>query len=132
MVLATIDGGGESLTCAVAGHPPPLLWNGTEVLRLAATGPPVGLLPVSAWTMRHAAFPPGAMLVAYTDGVTEALDAEGEEYGMTRLAATVESLGRSGITAQALLDELMADLRAWTRDVEWSDDVSLVVVRNGR
>jgi len=131
MALASIEPG-EALTYAVAGHPPPMVWDGSELVRLEATGLPVGLLPASRWITRRIAFPPGALFVAYTDGVSEALDAAGREYGLMRIADVVESLGRSGVTAEAVIEALLADVRAWTGDVEWADDVAVVAVRNRR
>ena len=130
MVLASIAAGGEDLTYAVAGHPPPLLWNGTAAVRLEATGLPVGLLAASHWGTRQIGFPPGALFVAYTDGVSEAVDAGGREYGIGRLEHVVESLGRSGATAEEAVEVLLANLRAWTGENEWADDVAVVAVRN--
>lgn len=130
LAQASIDAGAGRVRYVVAGHPPPLLWAGAGVVRLEATGPPVGLLPECGWTTGERAFPPGALLVAYSDGVTEAVDAEGRELGLERLEECLETLGRAGAPAEVAADELLASLRAWTGDVDWPDDVSLVVVRN--
>jgi serine phosphatase RsbU (regulator of sigma subunit) len=117
------------LTYAVAGHPPPLLWDGAQLQRLDSTGPPLGLLPVSAWTEESVRFAPGALLVAYTDGVSEALDPAGREYGVERLPQLVERLGRAGAGAEATIQALLADLRDWTDGAEWADDVAVVAMR---
>ena len=122
----------EAVTYAVAGHPPPLVWDGASVARLEATGLPLGLLPECRWTTKRAAFPPGALFVAYTDGVSEALDAVGNEYGIERITQVVESLGRSGATAEESIETLLAALRAWAGETEWPDDIAVVAVRNCR
>ncbi len=70
---------------------------------------------------------PGDTLVLYTDGLTEARDAEGQEYGYDRLAAFVESHAHVG--AIALRDLLLAEARAWAGSNEPDDDTTFVVVR---
>jgi serine phosphatase RsbU (regulator of sigma subunit) len=57
-------------------------------------------------------FPAGSALVLYTDGVTEARDAEGRQYGLARLAehAMTEALANSSLSASHLLHALRADL----------------------
>ena len=79
-----------------AGHNPPLVLRGGQVTLLASTGVPVGLLPDAAWTEAEVVLEPGATLVLYTDGLTEASSPDDEEFGIDRFSALASSLaGRS-------------------------------------
>jgi len=69
----------------------------------------------------------GDLVVFYTDGVTEALNGEGELFGNARLASTVEA--QAGASAQAVLEAIVAAVRAFTGDSPQSDDLTLFVVR---
>ncbi len=130
LVLAEIDLAGGSLEGVIAGHPSPLLWTADGgIQRLDSTGPPVGLVPASHWTPRRHAFPPGAVFVAYTDGVSEALDPAGREFGTDRLADVVERFAGSGASANEIAAGALAELRAWAAGAEWTDDVALLVAR---
>lgn len=76
---------------------------------------------------REVRFVPGDVMLFVTDGVTEARNAEGEEYGEARVGALVRS--RAGLTAAALRDALVADVRAFGAGLEQHDDQTIVVVR---
>ena len=71
-----------------AGHNTALLVRHTgEVERLAASGPPLGLLAAAAYKAHATELGPGDLLIVYTDGITEAIDGDDEEFGLERLAA---------------------------------------------
>ena len=76
---------------------------------------------------REVRFAPGDVMLFVTDGVTEARNAAGEEYGDGRLAAVVRS--GAGLTAAALRDALAADVRAFGAGLEQHDDQTIVVVK---
>ena len=78
-------------TLASAGHDPPLLLHAdgrVEMLAVAA-GPPLGFEVSEKFPFWHGTLEPGASLLAYTDGVTEAFDPADEAYGSERLLAAV-------------------------------------------
>jgi sigma-B regulation protein RsbU (phosphoserine phosphatase) len=66
---------------------------------------------------------PGEALLLFTDGVTEARDAAGEEYGLARLAAQVAAL--AGRPAEELVAACRADLEAFHAGIPRGDDVTL-------
>lgn len=128
LFLAYLGKSGE-LTYVSAGHNPAILVGGDgEVHLLGSTGPPLGLLPGSTFRAQAAFLPPGALLVAYTDGFAEAPAGDSdEEYGATRLARLVaahrhEPLGE-------LVDRAFADVAAFTGHVPAHDDRTLIVLR---
>jgi serine phosphatase RsbU (regulator of sigma subunit) len=69
---------------------------------------------------------PGDKLVLYTDGVNEAFSANGEEYGNARLEAFL--VDHSDRTPKELTEELRADVAAWSRGAEQSDDITILAL----
>ncbi|MET8942959.1 PP2C family protein-serine/threonine phosphatase [Streptomyces sp. NPDC004542] len=111
------------------GHPPPLLLleDGTVTsLEPTVPVPPLGLEELNGGqvVVDTADVPPGATLLLYTDGVTEARNASGDFYP---LAERVRSW--TGLSPQELLDTVRADLRAYVGGPRLSDDVAMVAVR---
>lgn len=70
---------------------------------------------------------PGDLLVAFSDGVTEALSASGEEYGEDRLFACVEANRQT--STREILDAIFASVREFSVGAVQSDDVTALVVR---
>jgi sigma-B regulation protein RsbU (phosphoserine phosphatase) len=109
------------------GHNPPLLVRrGGEVERLMPTAMVVGL--VEDWTcdVGEAAIGPGDLLVVYSDGISEASDAAGQEFGDARLLDVVASHRTAAL--QDLLDGVFAAVRAFGRG-DQADDQTLLVAR---
>ena len=121
---ASTDG---SLEICNAGHCPPLLRSGGIVREVAPTGLPVGTFLSAAYGSHELRLEEGDYLVAFTDGLTEARDASGEEYGSERLAALLASLERP--SAHAVVEACLADLHTHTGGRARGDDLSLLVVR---
>jgi sigma-B regulation protein RsbU (phosphoserine phosphatase) len=116
------------LRYANAGHNPPLVVRASgAVEELAATGVPIALLPAAGYESAEIRLAPGDSLVLYTDGIVEANDPEGEEYGNDRLA----DLCRRHCQASCadLAAALDADLEAFVRGVPFADDRTLVMAR---
>lgn len=98
-----------------------------EAERLETGGVPVGLF--AEWEYQSAAvvLEPGDVFVIFTDGVTEALDSRGEEFGEDRLAAVVRAcLGRG---SAEIAERVLAEVNAFAGDAEQHDDITLVVGR---
>ncbi len=68
------------------------------------------------------------LMVLYTDGVTEAMDARGVQFGLERLCAIVESVAEEPV--EAIRDHLIAAVKSWL--VAQEDDISVVVIRRTR
>ena len=114
------------LTYANAGHDPPLLRRREgNIERLGATGPLIGILEGVILTEEQVVLEPGDMLLAYTDGVTDAANPEMELYGIERLITAAET---AQISADSLLKFVLADLAAFCKDAPQPDDVALLVV----
>jgi phosphoserine phosphatase RsbU/P len=112
-----------------AGHPPPLLLAGGEVRELPPTGLPVGMFCTPAYGVERFRLAPGDALVLYTDGLSEAVDRAGGEYGGRRPAHVLA--GRAGAAAEALTAALRADLEAFRAGGPATDDLTLMAIRRG-
>lgn len=127
---AHLDPGGRTLRYVNVGHNPPYLVRRSggpvEIAPLSAGGTVLGLFPDMSFDEAVVFLHPGDVLVAYTDGVTEALNAEGEEYGDERLK-TVLQASTAG-TADQLAGVLTGALRQWIGAAEQYDDLTFVVL----
>ena len=128
-VLDTASG---ELTYSNAGHNPPYLLNardGDTVQELDRTGVPLGILDGGTWQQGTAHIAPGDVLLLYTDGITEAQNAQEDFFDEERLREVVRAnLGRS---ARDIQDSVIAQVGAFVGDAPQSDDITLMVVVRG-
>jgi serine phosphatase RsbU (regulator of sigma subunit)/pSer/pThr/pTyr-binding forkhead associated (FHA) protein len=115
------------LTYCNAGHNPPLLLRRDSVERLETGGLILGLFEHATFEEDTISVAPGDILITFSDGVTEALSASGEEYGEERLLACVQA-NRDQPTPE-LLEAVLASVRAFTAGAVQSDDVTALVLR---
>ncbi|MGH9412089.1 MAG: SpoIIE family protein phosphatase [Vicinamibacterales bacterium] len=115
------------LTYCNAGHNPPLLVGEAGVRRLEVGGPIVGLFENAEFQEETVALARGDWLIVFSDGVSEALSADGEEYGDARLISTVAS--HVDGDPPGMLKAVFADVRAFTKGAPQSDDITALVLR---
>jgi serine phosphatase RsbU (regulator of sigma subunit) len=116
-----------TLTYSNGGHNPPILLTGGGVRRLEAGGVVLGLFEHAAFDEETLKLRPGDVIVAFSDGVSEALNEAGDEFTDQRLLAAIDA--HQTKTPQEMLDALLADVRAFCGKATQSDDVTMVVVR---
>jgi sigma-B regulation protein RsbU (phosphoserine phosphatase) len=110
------------------GHNPPLLVRASgEVVRLAPTGPMVGLLPGVSFNEGHAHLEPGDVLVIFTDGLVEAENGAGEELGDGPLAKVISEHPEA--QADDLFEALLVTAFQHLEEGKFRDDVTLVVIK---
>jgi len=110
-----------------AGHCPALVVRRAGGLEaLEATGMPVGLVEGAEFEAQEITLAPGDKVIIYTDGVTEALNLDGEFFGRRRLRE-VAAEHRAG-SCRALHDAIEAALNAFTEGAPQGDDITLVVL----
>jgi serine phosphatase RsbU (regulator of sigma subunit) len=127
LFLGEFDDADRRLRYANCGHNPPLvLRSDGSRERLAATAMVVGL--VDEWTAgtEEALLGPGDLLAIYSDGLSEATNETGEEFGEARLARTVETHRDTG--ARAILDAVFAEVSRFSAG-EQADDQTMVIAR---
>lgn len=130
MFLACLRPDG-TLDYVSAGHNPAIVVtaNGSVEL-LHSSGPPVGLLPDVTYRSEHAHLPPGGLLLAYTDGFSEATDPAGEDFGTDRLVALARD--DRGKSLKTLVAELFAAVESFTEGAPAHDDRTALAVRRLR
>ena len=108
-----------------AGHPGPVRVPSRGDVDLMPTTPPaIGLLPESSFTQQTVRLEPHDRLYMYTDGIVEALHPNGEMFGTQRLT---ESLANDRTAPlQASVDNLLANVAAWSSGHEPTDDLSVL------
>ena len=126
LMYGTLEPDGR-LTYCNAGHNPPLVVGKAGVRRLEVGGPIVGLFEAATFEEETVVLAPGDRLIVFSDGVSEALSVDGEEYGESRILAVAERQGDAA--PQELLQAIFADVRAFTRGAAQSDDITALVLR---
>jgi sigma-B regulation protein RsbU (phosphoserine phosphatase) len=123
---ARIEPDARRIVYSNAGHNPPLLVraDGTTAL-LSEGGMVLGIFPDNAYEQAEVPIGPGDRLVFYTDGITEARDGAGDEYGEDRLKDA--ALRTRAESIEAMKDTLMAEVNRFTGG-KFDDDATLIVV----
>jgi len=119
------------LTYVNAGHNPPLLYNALtgEQDWLQPTDMCIGVVPGRSFEAQECQLSPGDVLVLYTDGVTEAFNADKEMFGLERLIQVIRA--HRTASAQELLEAIEAEVTAFTGEAPQSDDITLLIMRCG-
>jgi len=114
-----------------AGHLPPVLLrhevSGVRRYRLDTGGPALGMMPEAQYMSARVALEPGDLLVSVTDGVTEAQNAAGDEWGDEQLCRGLEAIGAG--SAGDIADRVLAAACRFAGNVPQFDDMSVAVVR---
>jgi len=123
-----LDTTNRTLAYSNAGHNPPMLIDidGTAHFEERG-GVPLGMFRDSRYYEYYATIAPGQILVLYTDGVTEATNPSGEEYGRDRLAEAVRNV--RDLPAREMIDVLHRDLIQWTDGQGAGDDVTFFILK---
>ena len=123
-----LDATNRTLAYSNAGHNPPLLIDADGKTRFEERGGvPLGMFRDSRYYEYYATIEPGQMLVLYTDGVTEAMNPSGEEYGGQRLVAA--ALRGRDLSARELIDFIHRDVIDWTDGRGAHDDVTFFIIK---
>jgi len=109
------------------GHMPPVLVSGDRFHELQRGDMALGMMPGAAYREQHQDVQPGEMLVAYSDGLTEALNAAGEFYGEERLHAVFAQL--APLSAKEAGARILESVDAFIGATRPYDDLSLIVLK---
>ena len=110
-----------------AGHNPPLLLSSGEARKLDATGCPLGLFDTGAFEPGAVPIAPDDLLVLYSDGVTEATNEAGEEFGDERLLACLEAARRRPV--DDVLRAIQDAVKSFAGAAPVQDDITIMVLR---
>lgn len=118
---------GGAVELVNAGHVPPLLLRSSQAMPLVASGPPLGFFPAPRYDVNKIQLTGGETLLLYTDGVTEARDRFGNEYGLERLASLTAP--RDHLCARELVKACVDDVGVFSCGVAPFDDRTIMALR---
>ncbi|MDH5714294.1 MAG: SpoIIE family protein phosphatase [Candidatus Aminicenantes bacterium] len=111
-----------------AGHNPPLILDRKgKIHRLESCGLCLGVLPSVNYEAKKVALNPGDVALLFTDGITESLNKENEEYSEDKLIRLLKK--HSNLPAQKLLERIFDEVNSFTSGAEQIDDMTLVVIK---
>ena len=110
-----------------AGHPAPLCIAGQQIERLSTGGTVLGLFEDRRYESQAIEIAPGSLLIAYSDGLSEAENSKGEEFGDERVLDVALRMGRA--PAGGALKNLLKVVDQWTGPAEQLDDLTAIVAR---
>ena len=120
----------RQLTYVNAGHNPPLLLHrsGTnwQVSRLDVGGTVVGLLESFPYTQATVTIAPGDIFIAFTDGISEAMNSADEEWGEEKLIETIKSC--DGMSPSQMIARIMQAADSFVAGAKQHDDMTLVIL----
>jgi sigma-B regulation protein RsbU (phosphoserine phosphatase) len=124
-----LDASTRSLSYSNAGHNPALLLDAKGNIRFMERGGlPLGMFRDTRYHEYYLTLEAGEVLVLYTDGVTEAMNPAGEEFGRERLARSVRAAAH--LSARDLILALHRDVNEWTDGRGAGDDATFFVIKS--
>jgi len=128
LFYAILDTHDHRIHYSNAGQDNPFLCSSrSETKRLKIGGIPLGMIPEYTYEDESVPFEEGCFLVAYSDGVTEAMNAEEEMFGEACIASLIDQ--HRDASASELIDKIVAAVKQHAGGYPQSDDITLVVVR---
>jgi phosphoserine phosphatase RsbU/P len=109
-----------------AGHPPPVLLSGGKARVLEGGDLPVGVVSDAQYTARRVKLAKGDRLFIYSDGISEARNAEGQMYGESRFIDMLTASGDRPVNE--VVDHVLGRVSLWTAPASPSDDISLLTL----
>jgi sigma-B regulation protein RsbU (phosphoserine phosphatase) len=127
MAMVSIDAEHETLQYVNAGHNPQYVVTNGRIDTLRSHALPIGILPTTRYATQTRPFPAGSCVVLYSDGITEAEDVAGEEFGNERLEELLSEHAHD--SPVVLLDVIAGAVDAFVGEASQKDDQTLLVVR---
>jgi len=127
--LARLDGAGLTVSFSNAGHNYPIVLPAAGGCRyLEEGGIPLGITSDAAYPQSETSLAPGDAILLYTDGITDARNRGGEDYGEDRLLLLMERLSRE-MTADEIVRTVADEVSRFTAGADQADDITLVALK---
>jgi sigma-B regulation protein RsbU (phosphoserine phosphatase) len=123
-------GSGGRIDWSAAGQHPPLRLTGEQVTLMdqAKAGLPLGIFPDQRYETGHYQMIPRERLIAFTDGVFEASNRQGKQFGTAGIKRSLVKLAHAASTSEALLDALIDDVKEHMERQDFEDDFTLMAI----
>jgi sigma-B regulation protein RsbU (phosphoserine phosphatase) len=110
-----------------AGHNPPLIFRGDEIIELAEASLAVGIFPEVPYETAEVELKPGDLLVLYTDGIVEAENPAGHQYSLDRLIDFIKA--NREYEAEVIKERFIRELKGFIEKNSFEDDVTFILVK---
>lgn len=128
VIYGILDGTNRTFSYANAGHNPPLLFTNDEKAEFIERGGlPLGMFNETRYYEHFVQLESGQILVLYTDGITEAVNENGEEFGRERLVECIK-MGKD-LDARKLINLIHQEVLTFTNDRGFDDDGTLFIIK---
>lgn len=129
MILAEMDVKERKLRFMNCGHNPALLLRSrtSSILHMDSSCPPVGMFAEESCDIGSVELEHGDVLVFYTDGVTEAENTVGEEFGVERLSSVLRKGARQ--PAEQIMEDIFKSSASFSKEIGFGDDVTILVAK---
>ena len=128
--LAILDETEKRIDYANGGQPYPILKSGTDIIEIESGDLPLGSMKKVEYESTTFDLTEGDFLIFHTDGLIEALNAEGEMYGTERLKESVSRIPDT-FSAAEVVQHLVEDAHSFVGEAEQYDDLTIVVIKRG-
>jgi serine phosphatase RsbU (regulator of sigma subunit) len=126
LFMGIIDPGDETLAYVNCGNEAALLCSGGALTELGPTGPVLGVIPGARFSVKQVHMQQDDVLVAFTDGIPDAVNPEEALFGRERLARLVQG---GGASAAGLIDRIRAQVEQFAGEAPQFDDITLLAIK---
>ena len=126
MFYAELENRSGRLLYSSAGHNPPILLRKGTIKQLELGGIPLALFENANYGLHEIGLSVSDTVVMYTDGVTEAMNIQGELFGSERLEAVIKQT--SNASSEELVEHIIKSVREFTAGAPQSDDITLLIL----
>lgn len=132
LCLASVDAGAGTADIATAGHQAALVCRSSsgELEAIEATGVPIGIERGTSYSSSRVSLGPGDLLVLFTDGIVETMNAQGKQYGWKNLGSAIQA-GRE-LRASELAERIRADVEDFAGKTLPHDDRTVLVMKRSK
>ena len=128
LFYAILDNEKNLLNFCNGGHNTPLIFlDHQEPLRLETGGVALGVMEEFSFEEETVPLQPGNVLVVYSDGITEAMDADGEQFGEERLVTLVKEYQHE--SAADLIEAIITEVKSYSSSTPQVDDMTMIVIK---
>ena len=125
IVYGVLDLKENNFSYVCAGHQNPILLSHSKIVeRRVAGGTPIGMFKNQSYTQQVISLSPSDRLYLYSDGVIEARNRVGEQYGLQRLNSRIQAFRDH----ETPLDCVINDFKDWTEHTKFEDDIALIEI----
>jgi phosphoserine phosphatase RsbU/P len=110
-----------------AGHLPPIIIRSLGIEKLKITSPALGLIPDAIFNEQTAVIHTGEYLIIYSDGLTEAINEEGNFYGENNLLELLS--GNLNLSSEVLGEKMLAEIHAFMGKAKTHDDLTIAIIK---